>query len=94
MGFICTTHGDQGTYADHCATCDLADRDEIHTPDMGWQDCRYVYEGNDPEDGDHYRCTVHGYLTLGHQVSCEGAELAHREDAPNPPHGGVSEPGR
>lgn len=55
---------------------------EIHTPTMGWQTCRYVFDGTDPEDGDYYRCVIHDRLTLGHEVSCEGAEAA-GEDLPN-----------
>ncbi len=43
------------------------------TPTMGWQSCRYVFDGNDAEDGDYYRCIVHDCLTLGHDVSCEKA---------------------
>lgn len=56
---------------------EVTNRNEIHTPIMGWQDCRYVFEGNDPEDGDYYRCLTHDpdgeRLTLGHEVSCEKA---------------------
>jgi hypothetical protein len=64
-------------FGDDVALVDVQHVLEIHTPDMGWLDCRYVYEGNDPEDGDYYRCLTHDALgealTLGHQVSCEKA---------------------
>lgn len=47
-------------------------------PMMGWQDCRYVYVDTDGEMGDIYECLTHpGYTTIGHDVSCEGAAIAH-----------------
>jgi len=36
-------------------------------------ECEMVYDGTDPEDGNYYRCTVHGYLVLGDGMYvCEG----------------------
>lgn len=47
--------------------------EKVFVPQMGFQSCRYVYDGNDPEDGDYYRCLIHDAVTLGHEVSCEKA---------------------
>lgn len=54
-----------------------ADLDRLIEADTTWQPaygtwCAMVYEGADPEDGDYFRCTVHGYLVLGDAYVCEG----------------------
>lgn len=48
---------------------------QVYTPVMGWLTCRYLYEapGDDGMEP-YYRCTVHGGITIGHQVSCEHAD--------------------
>lgn len=51
--------------------------DGLIEADTSWRDCygtgcAMAYEGNDPEDGDYFRCTVHGYLVLGDAYVCEG----------------------
>lgn len=52
------------------------DPDEIHTPMMGWQDCRYKFEGADTDGTKYYHCLTHDDTTQGHEVSCERAYYA------------------
>lgn len=58
-----------------------AELDTLIAADDTWRDsygtwCEMTEEpiGNDPEDGDYFRCTVHGKEVLGDAYICEGYE--------------------